>query len=376
VVVSLRHGLLLDRLAVPIVLAPLAGGPSTPELTAAVSNAGGFGFLAAGYLAAPALAERLEGTRTLTDAPIGVNLFVPGTPAPPDTADAYAARLADDARQAGVELGAARFDDDDWAAKLELLIATPVAVVSFTFGCPEPEVIDRLHDAGSEVWVTVTRPDEARLAVDAGADALVVQGAEAGGHRASFRDDPAEDLTDGIGLLSLLQLVGAQADVPLVGTGGIGTGAAVAAVLAAGAAAAQLGTAFLGCPEAGTAAVHRQALAGSAPTAVTRAFTGRLARGIRNRFLDRHGAAAPAAYPELHHLTAPLRQAGRAAGDAGLVNLWAGQTYELGRQLPAGQLVRTLAEEARAALQQAQARLGPRRHRGRGRRLGGPSSPK
>jgi nitronate monooxygenase len=357
-VASLRHDLLLERLAVPIVLAPLAGGPSTPELTAAVSNAGGFGFLAAGYLAAPALAERLEGTRTLTEAPIGVNLFVPGTPAPPQAVDAYAARLADDIRQAGVELGAARFDDDDWAAKLELLIATPVAVVSFTFGCPEPEVLDRLHDAGSEVWVTVTGPDEARRGVDAGADALVVQGAEAGGHRASFRDDPAEDLTGGIGLLSLLQLVRAQADLPLVATGGIGTGAAIAAVLAAGASAAQLGTAFLGCPEAGTAAVHRQALAGRAPTAMTRAFTGRLARGIRNRFLDRHSAAAPAAYPEVHHLTAPLRQAGRTIGDPGLVNLWAGQTYELGRQLPAGQLVRTLAGEARAALQQAHERLG------------------
>jgi nitronate monooxygenase len=359
VVVSLRHGLLLDRLAVPIVLAPLAGGPSTPELTAAVSNAGGFGFLAAGYLAAPALADRLERTRTLTEAPVGVNLFVPGPPAPPGTADAYAARLAGDARQAGVELGAARFEDDDWAAKLELLIATPVTVVSFTFGCPEPEVIDRLHGAGREVWITVTRPGESRIAVDAGADALVVQGAEAGGHRASFRDDPAEDLTGGIGLLSLLQLVRAQTDLPLVATGGIATGRAVAAVLAAGAAAAQLGTAFLGCPEAGTAAVHRQALAGSTPTATTRAFTGRLARGIRNRFLDRYSAAAPVAYPELHHLTAPLRQAGRATGDPGLVNLWAGQTYELGRQLPAGQLVRTLAEEARAALRPARERLGP-----------------
>jgi nitronate monooxygenase len=222
-VVWLRHGLVLDRLAVPIVLAPLAGGPSTPELTAAVSNAGGFGFLAAGYLAASALAERLERTRTLTDAPVGVNLFVPGTPAP-QALDAYAARLADDARQAGVELGVARFDDDDWAAKFELLTATPVAVVSFTFGCPEPEVMDRLHRAGSEVWVTVTHPGEARQAVDAGADVLVVQGAEAGGHRASFRDDPAEDVTGGIGLLSLLQLVGAQADVPLVATGGIATG--------------------------------------------------------------------------------------------------------------------------------------------------------
>ena len=356
---SLRHDLVLDRLAVPIVLAPLAGGPSTPELTAAVSNAGGFGFLAAGYLPVSALAERLERTRTLTEAPIGVNLFVPGNPASPQAVDAYAARLAEDARQAGVELGAARFDDDDWAAKLELLIATPVAVVSFTFGCPEPEVNDRLHDAGSEVWVTVTGPGEARLAVDAGADALVVQGAEAGGHRASFRDDPAEDLTGGIGLLSLLQLVRAQTDLPLVATGGIATGRAVAAVLAAGAAAAQLGTAFLGCPEAGTAAVHRQALAGSTPTATTRAFTGRLARGIRNRFLDRYSAAAPVAYPELHHLTAPLRQAGRATGDPGLVNLWAGQTYELGRQLPAGQLVRTLAEEARAALRPARERLGP-----------------
>jgi nitronate monooxygenase len=356
---SLSPDLVLDRLAVPIVLAPLAGGPSTPELTAAVSDAGGFGFLAGGYLTVSALAERLERTRTLTGAPIGVNLFVPGTPAPPQAVDAYALRLADDARAAGVELGAARFDDDDWAAKLKLLTAAPVAVVSFVFGCPEPEVIDQLQAAGSEVWVTVTGPGEARRAVDAGADALVVQGAEAGGHRASFRDDPAEDLTGGIGLLSLLQLVRAQVDLPLVATGGIGTGAGIAAVLVAGAAAAQLGTAFLGCPEAGTAAVHRQALSDSAPTAMTRAFTGRLARGIRNRFLDRHSASAPAAYPEVNHLTAPMRQAGRAAGDAGLVNLWAGQTYELGRQLPAGQLVRTLAAEARAALQQAQERLDP-----------------
>jgi nitronate monooxygenase len=359
VVVWLRHDLLLDRLAVPIVLAPLAGGPATPELTAAVSNAGGFGFLAAGYLAASALAERLERTRTLTGAPIGVNLFVPGAPAPPRVVDAYAARVVDDARQAGVELGVARFDDDDWGAKVELLLAAPVAVVSFVFGCPEPEVIGRFHDVGSEVWVTVTRPDEARRAVDSGADALVVQGAEAGGHRASFRDDPAADPVDGIGLLSLLQLVRAQVEVPLVATGGIVTGAAIAAVLAAGAAAAQLGTAFLRCPEADTVAVHRQVLADHAPTAMTRAFTGRLARGIRNRFLDRYSADAPAAYPELHHLTSPLRQAGRAAGDPGLVNLWAGQTYELGRQLPAGQLVRTLGEEARAALQHARERLSP-----------------
>jgi nitronate monooxygenase len=350
---AIESDLMLDRLAVPIVLAPLAGGPSTPELAAAVSNAGGLGFLAAGYLTTSALAERLERTRALTGAPIGVNLFVPGAPASAEAVEAYAGRLAEDVRLAGVELGVPRFDDDDWAAKLDLLTANPVPVVSFTFGCPQLEVIDRLHQEGSEVWVTVTRPAEARQAAGAGADALVVQGAEAGGHRAGFRDDPGEDPGGGIGLLSLLQLVRAQVDLPLVATGGIATGGAVAAVLVAGAAAAQLGTAFLRCPEAGTAEVHRQALAGGGSTAMTRAFTGRLARGIRNQFLDRHSDAAPVAYPEVHHLTAPLRQAGRAAGDPGLVNLWAGQSFELGRELPAGELVRILAEEARVAIHQA-----------------------
>jgi nitronate monooxygenase len=351
---------ILDEIAVPIVAAPLAGGPSTPQLAAAVSEAGGFGFVAAGYLTVEILGDRLAQTRALTSAPFGVNLFVPGPAAPPGQAAAYAAALAGDARDAGASLGAPRSDDDDWAAKVGLLTAAPVPVVSFTFGCPDRDVIGALHAEGSEVWVTVTRPAEAAHAVGAGADVLVVQGAEAGGHRASFRDDPADDLADGIGLLSLLQLVRARVAVPLVASGGIVTGAGVAAVLAAGAAAAQLGTAFLRCPEAGTSDVHRRALAGAAPTAMTRAFTGRIARGIRNKFLDDHSAGAPAAYPDVHYLTAPLRQAGRAAGNPDVVNLWAGQAYELGRELPAGQLVRALADEARAAIAAAGDRLAAR----------------
>ena len=304
-----EDSLILDQLSIPIVLAPLAGGPSTPRLTAAVSEAGGFGFLAAGYLQASALAERLDQTRALTSAPFGVNVFVPGSPSAPGIAEAYAATLAADARDAGVGLGVPRFDDDDWTAKIGLLAAAPAPVVSFTFGCPDGELIDRLHRAGSEVWVTVTTPAEALHAVSLGADALVVQGMEAGGHRGSFRDDPA-DADDGLGLLSLLQLVRAVASgVPLVAADGISTGAGVAAVLAAGAAAAQLGTAFMRCPEAGTADVHRQALAGTEATALTRAFSGRLARGIRNRFLDQHTAGAPAAYPEINYVTAPRRAA-------------------------------------------------------------------
>jgi nitronate monooxygenase len=329
----------------PIVLAPLAGGPSTPQLTAAVSEAGGFGFLAAGYLPASTLAERIGATRSLTAQPFGVNLFVPQQPASPTAVAAYASALSADARTVGATLGAPRWEDDDWAAKLDLLVREPVPVVSFTFGLPGAREVQRLHDAGSEVWVTVTSPTEAREAAAVGADALAVQGAEAGGHRGGSDDDP-----DGaIGLLALLQLVRTAVPLPLVAAGGIMTGAAIAAVRVLGAQAAALGTAFLDCPEAGTAPLHREALRSDSPTALTRAFTGRTARGLRNRFLREHSADAPRAYPEVHHLTAPLRAAARAAGDAEVVNLWAGQGYPLLRSLPAGELVALLAAELRAA---------------------------
>jgi nitronate monooxygenase len=343
---------------VPIVVAPMAGGPSTPELAAAVSNAGGLGFLAAGYLSTEALAQHIATARRLTSGPLGVNLFVPGRLRPaPGVVAAYAATLAGDASRAGVELGQARYDSDAWDAKLALLQASPLEVTSFTFGCPYPGVMKAVQGAGSEAWVTVTPPAEAEQAAMAGADVLVVQGGEAGAHRGSFIDDPAEDSADSIGLLSLLQLVRARTDKPLVAAGGITTGAGVAGVLATGARAAQLGTAFLRSPEAGTAQVHRDALAKPGRTAMTRAFTGRLARGIRNQFLDAHSKDAPAAYPDVHFLTAPLRAAGRAAGNPELVNLWAGQAYELTSELPAAELVALLADEARAALAAAAGRL-------------------
>jgi nitronate monooxygenase len=174
--------------------------------------------------------------------------------------------------------GEPRADDDDWAAKLDLLTASPVRLVSFTFGCPPTDVIARLQRSGSEVWVTVTSLDEANVAVSAGVDGLVVQGFEAGGHRGGFTDTD-----DATGLLALLQLIGAAVSLPLIAAGGIMTGAGLAAVLTAGARAGALGTAFLRCPEAGTSLVHRSALEQPQSTALTRAFTGRLARGVRNR---------------------------------------------------------------------------------------------
>src|SRR4051812_49189450 len=190
--------MIAEALEVPVVLAPLAGGPSTPQLAAAVSNGGGLGMLALGYLPAETARERVRETRGLTSRPFGVNLFVPGPRSDPSAYAAYVARLAPEG-----ELGAPRWDDDDWAAKLALLEAEPVAVASFTFGCPSAEDLARVRATGAEAWVTVTTPEEARTAAAAGADALVVQGAEAGGHRAAFVDADVVSY----GLLALLQLV-------------------------------------------------------------------------------------------------------------------------------------------------------------------------
>ena len=338
---------MLESLAIPIVGAPLAGGASTPALAAAVSEAGGLGFVATGYKTPEAMSEDIAATRALTARPFGVNVFlVTPTEADPAALAAFRAALGEGA-------GEPRSDDDGFAAKVERLLADPVPVVSFTFGCPEPALVERLRAAGSAVWVTVTDVAEARAAAAAGADALVVQGYEAGGHRGAFVDEGPGD----IGLLALLQLVAAAVPgLPLVATGGIATGRAVAAVLAAGAAAAQVGTALMRAPEAATSQVHRDALAAPGRTAVTRAFTGRSARGIVNAFMRQH-ADAPHAYPAVHYVTAPLRARARDQGDPESLHLWAGQAHELIRDVPAAELVRALHAEARAAAAEAQARL-------------------
>ena len=319
----------------PIVLAPLASGPGTPELTAAVSNAGGLGFLAAGYLTPAVFAERLRRTRELTSGQLGVNIFVlQDREVDDDAVAAYARALEPEARERGIELGKPRFDDDWLDAKLELIAATTVDVVSTTFGCLTPDAVARLQERGTRVWATVTAPHEARAARDAGVDALIVQGAEAGGHRGAWRDDGAP-----APLLELLNSI--DVDLPLVATGGIADRDGVAAALAAGAQAVQLGTAFLLCPEAGTSEPHRRALRGGGPTAFTRAFTGRSARGIVNRFMTEH-PHAPSAYPHIHHLTAPLRAAAREAGDADGINLWAGVNFAQAEELPAAEVLERL----------------------------------
>jgi nitronate monooxygenase len=334
----------------------MAGGPSTPALAGAVSTAGGLGFLAAGYRTADDFLADLTRVRELTRAPVGVNLFAAAeAPVDRERLAAYATSVAPDARRHGVELGEPRFDDDAFAGKLDVVLRERPPIVSFTFGCPAPEVVQQLHERAIAVWVTVTDTDEAELAARTGADALVVQGVEAGGHRGSFED---HDGQGEIALLPLLALVKRTVDLPLVAAGGIADGAAVAAVLAGGGQAAQIGTAFMRCPEAATNQPHRDALAHPRPTALTRAFSGRRARGIVNAFMRDHDADAPPAYPHVHHLTAPLRAAARTAGDADSINLWAGQAHQLAEEVPAGELVRRWSTEARAAIQRASATLG------------------
>lgn len=344
----------LRDLEVPIVLAPLAGGPATVELAVAVADAGGLGFLASGYSSTEAVRDQIEAFRARSARPLGVNVFTaPQRAADPAAYTSYLAAIGAEAEGAGVVLGEPRFDEDEFAEKVALLAQARPEVASFVFGCPDEEVIERLRSVEITVLVTVTTPDEARQAAAAGADGLVVQGYEAGGHRGSAvnEDQPA------YGLLALLQLAGEATTLPLIAAGGIATGRGLAAALSAGALAAQIGTAFLLCPEAGTADVHRAAVASGKPTAVTRAFTGKPARGILNRFMSEYGENAPPAYPEIHYATAPLRAAARRRGDPDLVNLWAGQAHELARAEPAADVVRRLTAEARAALASSAVRL-------------------
>ncbi|WP_329117132.1 nitronate monooxygenase [Streptomyces sp. NBC_01465] len=345
---------LADLCRYPIVQAPMAGGASGPRLAAAVSEAGGLGFLAAGYKTADGMYEEIKQVRGLTSRPFGVNLFMPQQ----DTADraaveVYRHQLAGEAawyETALVDLDACGAGDDGYEAKLAILLDDPVPVVSFTFGCPSRDVLDAFDRAGTYTIVTVTTPEEAQSAQWCGADAVCVQGIEAGGHQSTHRDDPQAD-GSGLGLLSLVAQVRETVPIPIVATGGLMRGSQIAAVMAAGAEAAQLGTAFLVCPESGANPLHKQALTNPlfVRTELTRAFSGRPARGLVNRFMREHGPYAPAAYPQVHHLTAGLRKAAAGVGDAQGMALWAGQGHRQAREMPAGQLVEVLASELDAA---------------------------
>jgi nitronate monooxygenase len=321
--------MILD-LELPLVAAPMAGGPTTPALVTAAARAGGLGFLAAGYRTPDALAEQIAAVRA-TGVPFGVNLFAPPVvPVDPAAYARYRSALQAEAQRYAVSLPETpRQDDDHWHAKLDLLRADPVPVVSFTFGVPEPAVVAALRKAGTFTVQTVTSAAEARLAGEV--DALVVQASAAGGHSGTFTPSMP---VPAVPLLQLIAAVRAVTGLPLLAAGGLATARDVAAVLEAGAEAAVLGTALLLADEAGTSAPYREALTSVRETVVTRAFSGRPARALRNGFVDRYDALGPAGYPAVHHLTSPIRRAAAAAGDPERINLWAGTGYRQIRAEP------------------------------------------
>jgi len=329
----------LADLAVPIAAAPMAGGPSSPALAATVSSNGGLGFLAGGMLSTDALAEAIAATRALTTGAVGVNLFVPRESVVDARAmSRYGSRIKVEAKRYGATLGTPVHHDFDWDTKIELLCDLRPEVASFTFGPPGQDACRRLHDAGVLVVGTVTNVDEALLAVDHGVDALTVQGPMAGGHRATF--DPVAP-PDPRSLDDLLGEIRHRVELDIMAAGGLTGPAEVGRVLDMGAIAAQCGTAFLLADEAGTDPVHRRALRDPrfTQTVVTRAFTGRYARSLRNEFIDNHDAEAVSGFPEVAMLTAPVLAAAAAAGDPQGISLWAGTAFRSATAGPAASIL-------------------------------------
>lgn len=327
----------------PLAAAPMSGGASTVRLAAAVAAAGAFPFLAGGYKTPDALAAEIAELRAY-GAPFGVNLFAPNPIAIGDELfRQYARELQPDAAEYGLDLRQARLveDDDWWRGKLELLLADPVPVVSVTFGLPSRADLLALRRAGSRVLITVTTVDEARAAAELGPDALVVQGGDAGGHSGAF--DPSQPIT-ALPAIELTRAVVAMTSLPVVATGGVDGAQAAAALLQAGAACVAVGT-LLRTAESGASTTHKDALADPAFTSrvLTRAFTGRPARGLSNQFIERHEATAPLGYPAIHHLTRGLRQAAAVAGDPQRLHLWAGSGYRSAVTGPAAAVIDGLA---------------------------------
>ena len=332
----------------PIVLAPMAGGPSTPELVAAVSNAGGLGMTAAGYLSPDAFREHLAAIEKLTTQPFGVNIFSPpshsGLSAPElHSWQRYREQLGTYSAVPASFPDAPRNTDDHYEEKVQIALSSAAKVVSFTFGYPTQEVVDALHAKQKLVVLNATTPEEIDHLAATDCDAIVLQGKEAGGHRGTVLSTPEEGCA--YSLAQLLTHAKEATDKPVVAAGGIASRQDVAEALENGAAATQVGTRFLLAAEAGTKKTHQQALQTlkGRPTVITTAFTGKPARAIRNSFTDRFQPLAPSLYPELHYLTSALRGEADKAGDREYLNLWAGENYRLTRPGPAAAIVAELA---------------------------------
>jgi nitronate monooxygenase len=338
----------------PILLAPMAG-PGTAELAIAVAEAGGLGALACAMSSPEQIRKDLGVIRQRTAKPINLKFFTHTPPRPDPERDArWKARLAPYYAELGVDpakpvpaVSRAPFD----ATTCAIVEEFKPEIVSFHFGLPEPALLARVRVAGCKVIASATTAAEAKWLAERGCDAIIAQGAEAGGHRGIFLSD---DVASQAGTFALVPQVVDAVDVPVIAAGGIADARGIVAALALGAAAVQIGTAYLFCPEANVAPLHRQALRNARDdgTALTNLFSGRPARGLINRVMREVGplAAEAPAFPLAGGALAPLKAAAEAKGAADFTPLWSGQAAALGRAMPAGDLTKQLGRDALARL--------------------------
>jgi nitronate monooxygenase len=348
-------------LSIPVVLAPMGGGPSTPELVAAVSNAGGLGSLAAAYSNGERIQQDIAAVRKLTTKPFAVNLFSPQAQLPLNNG---VSPVADFLRPYHERLGLKAPElpqkpIEDFDEQVDAVAKAAPPIVSFTFGLLPAKASQRLKAQGTYLMGTATTVEEARQLAQAGVDAVIAQGSEAGAHRGTFAA-PAEEAL--VGLVALLPQVVDAVRVPVIASGGIMDGRGLVAALALGASAVQMGTAFLACKEAGTSAAYREALIRGRQdaTTLTRAFSGRMARGLSNEFIEKWNAAGMEhlPYPWQNAFTQPMRRAAAAAKQVGLLSLWAGQGLGMMRETTAAQLMKELQEEMKEAWKKLKEQMG------------------
>ena len=349
------HTVLTERLGIryPIIQAPMAGGPGTPQLVAAVSNAGGLGTLAGASLHPESLRQAIAHVRTLTDQPFAVNLAVA---IPAKTDPTHIARAAELLAPYRAELGLPpnppmAAEPPAFEEQLDVLLQEHVAALSFTFGAPDNVYLDLLRDAGIFTLGTATHVLEAIVLEESGIECIIAQGAEAGGHRATFVGHPEQGL---VGILTLTPLLAKHVAVPIIAAGGIMDGRGIAAVRVLGAAGVQMGTAFLACPESGAHPAYKALLhqGSEIATTLSRVFTGRYGRVLRNRLTDElraHEAELPG-FPLQLLLTQDLRQAAAERGLTDFMALWAGQGCHLCETRPAAELIASWVEQTTALL--------------------------
>lgn len=337
----------------PIFQAPMAGGPTTPDLVAAVSNAGGLGNLGAGYLSPEQIRGAILKIRELTDKPFGINLFVPEQPEEDEEA---AVQMMDYLNKYRAKLGIAQNPSitkfsESFEEQVQVLLEEKIPVFSFTFGIPSQNVIQAMKQRGTFVIGTATTVDEAKQLDVAGVSAIVAQGCEAGGHRGTFLNKVSESL---IGTMALVPQIADQVSVPVIASGGIMDGRGLVAGLALGAGAVQMGTAFLACPESGAHETYKQTILSSHEdsTEITIAYSGKAARGIRTKFmkdLHQYPGTIPA-YPIQNALTRDIRQAAAKANDPEYMSLWAGQGLRLANNQSAAAIIKQTIKQAEAWL--------------------------